>query len=69
MQYLYIFYFFKILFFYLDCFLKVFVEFVLVLLLLYVLFIWLEACARIETAPLALEGEVLATVLPVKCSL
>ena len=32
-------------------------------------FVWLEACVRIETVPLALEGEVLTTGLPVKCSL
>jgi len=50
-------------------FFKVFIEFVIVLLLFYVLFFWLKACGilaprlGIKPIPPALEGEVLTTRL------
>ena len=56
-----------------NCFLKVFVEFVPILLLFYVLFFFcLEACgilapgSGIEPVPHALEGKVLTTEQPGK---
>ena len=52
--------------------LKVFIEFVTILLLLYVLIVWpqgmrdLSSLAGIQPTPAALEGKVLATGLPGK---